>query len=220
VTRSDRSHNDWSRRGGGSALALIVALHAGVLWGLMQIESVREAVQEAVPIMVGLVTLPPKAPPKPQIEPPPPPKPPPVKPRPQPQMIAAQTEAPAPISAPIPEPVPVIEEPPPPPPPPAAAEPAPVIPPNFVAAYLDNPAPSYPSSSKRLGESGTVLLRVVVDENGRPASVDVATSSGFERLDRAAIDAVRRWKFVPAKQGDRAVKAAVLVPLEFQLTSS
>jgi hypothetical protein len=52
-----QSHNDWSRGGGGSALALILALHAGALWGLMQIESVREAVQDAVPIMVGLVTL-------------------------------------------------------------------------------------------------------------------------------------------------------------------
>ena len=213
-----QSHNDWSRGGGGSALALILALHAGALWGLMQIESVREAVQEAVPIMVGLVTLAPPEPPKPKIEPPPP-KPRPVKPKPQPQMIAAQTEAPAAITAPLPEPVPAIEEPPPAPPPPAA-EPAPVIPPNFLAAYLDNPAPAYPASSKRLGETGTVLLRVLVDERGRAESVDVATSSGFERLDRAAIDAVRRWKFVPARQGDRAVKAAVIVPLEFQLSSS
>jgi protein TonB len=220
MTRSNQAHNDWSRRGGGSALALILALHAGALWGLMQIQSVREAVEEAVPIMVGLVTLPPKEPPKPLIEPPPPPKPRPVKPKPEPQMIAAQTEAPAQITAPLPEPEPVIVEEPPPPPPPPAAAPAPIIPPSFVAAYLDNPAPAYPPRSKRLGETGTVLLRVVVDENGRPESVDVATSSGFARLDRAALDAVRRWKFVPAKQGGRAVKAAVLVPLEFQLSTS
>jgi protein TonB len=133
-------------------------------------------------------------------------------------MIAARTEAPVEMTAPLPEPEPVIVEEPPPPPPPAAA-PVPIIPPNFVAAYLDNPAPAYPASSKRLGETGTVLLRVVVDENGRPESINVTTSSGFERLDRAAIDAVRRWKFVPAKQGDRPVKAAVLVPLEFQLSS-
>lgn len=221
MSRGQTRQHDWSRGGGGpSALALIVALHAGVLWGLMQIESVRTAVQEAVPIMVGLVTLPPKEPPKPVIEPPPPPKPRPVKPKPKPQMIAAQTEAPAPISAPIPEPEPVIEAPPPPPAPAAPAPaPEPIIPPNFVAAYLDNPAPTYPASSKRLGEAGTVLLRVTVDENGRPESVKVATSSGFERLDRAAVDAVRRWKFVPARQGDRPVKAAVLVPLEFQLSS-
>lgn len=211
-------HDDWSRRGGRSALALILALHAGVLWGLMQIQSVREAVQEAVPIMVGLVTLPPKQEPKIEPPPPPPPKPRPLAPRPEPQMIAAQTEAPAAIEAPIPEPVSVIEEPPP-PPPPAATEPAPVVPPNYLAAYLDNPAPIYPASARRMGESGTVLLRVVVDENGRPESIKVASSSGFERLDRAAIDAVRRWKFVPARQGDRAVKAAVEVPLEFFPTS-
>lgn len=221
MNRSRARMQDWSHSGGGpSALALIVALHAGVLWGLMQIDSVRTAVQEAVPIMVGLVTLPPKEPPKPVVETPPPPKPRPVQPKPKPQMIAAQTEAPAAITAPIPEPEPVIEEPPPPPAPPAPPAPEPIVPPNFLAAYLDNPAPSYPASSKRLGETGTVLLRVTVDENGRPESVKVATSSGFERLDRAAIDAVRRWKFVPARQGDRPIKAAVLVPLEFQLSSS
>lgn len=221
MTRNS-SHNDWSRRGGGSALALILALHAGALWGLMQIQSVRDAVEEAVPIMVGLVTLPPKEEPKPQVEPPPPPKPRAVKPKPEPPRIAAVTDVPAEITAPMPEPEPVIveEPPPPPPPPPSAAAPAPIIPPNFVAAYLDNPAPAYPASAKRLGETGRVLLRVVVDENGRPESVNVATSSGFERLDRAAVDVVRRWKFVPARQGDRAVKAAVLVPIDFELSTS
>lgn len=213
-------HDDWSRRGGGAALALILALHAGVLWGLMQIRSVREAVQDAVPIMVGLVTLPPREPPRPVIQPPPPPRPRPAEPRPEPPVVAAQTEAPAPISVPIPEPAPVAEPPPPSPPPAPAAEPAPVIPPSFAATYLDNPPPSYPASSRRMGETGTVLLRVLVDEDGRPESVSVATSSGFDRLDRAALDAVRRWTFVPARQGDRTVKAAVLVPLEFQLSSS
>lgn len=218
MTRNS-SHNDWSRRGGGSALALILALHAGALWGLMQIQSVREAVEEAVPIMVGLVTLPPKEEPKPAVEPPPPPKPHPVRTKPELQMIAAVTDAPAEITAPMPKPEPVIAEEPAPPPPPAAA-PAPIVPPNFVAAYLDNPAPAYPASAKRMGETGRVLLRVVVDENGRPESVNVATSSGFERLDRAAVDVVRRWKFVPARQGERAVKAAVLVPIDFELSTS
>lgn len=133
-------------------------------------------------------------------------------------MIVAETPAPAPMMAPPPDPVPV--EPPPPPPPATPAAPAPIVPPSFVAAYLDNPPPSYPASAKRLGETGTVMLRVLVNPLGRPDSVEVERSSGYSRLDRAALDAVRKWKFVPAKQGDQAVAAWVLVPLNFELTTS
>ena len=211
-------HSDggWDEGSRWPAMLLIIALHIGALWGLMQIESVRKAVEEAAPIMVGLITLPPPEPPKPKIEPPP--KPAPVKPKPKPQMIAAETAAPSEMVAPVPEPV--IPEPPPPPPPAPPAPPAPIIPPNFVAAYLDNPPPVYPSASKRLGETGTVLLRVLVDEQGQSKSIEIQSSSGYSRLDRAALDAVRKWKFVPAKQGDRAISAAVLVPLTFELKNS
>ena len=194
-------------------MGAILAFHAVALWGLMQIESFREAVKDAAPIMVGLITLAPPEPPKP----PPPPKPPEIKPKPKPQMIAAETPAPAAIEAPPPEPV-VFEE----PPPPTQGEPAPlpVIPPNFVAAYLDNPAPRYPDSSKRLGESGLVVLRVRVSPEGRAESADIEKSCGFPRLDRAALDAVRKWKFVPAKQGEQPVAATVLVPLNFELNNT
>jgi len=215
--RGDHGGPGWDEGSRWPAMLLIVALHVGVLWGLMQVESVREAVQEVAPIMVGLITLPPPEPPKPKIEPPPP-KPVPVKPKPKPQMIVAETAAPSEMVAPMPEPV--MPEPPPPPPPAPPAPPAPIIPPNFVAAYLDNPPPVYPSASKRLGETGTVLLRVLVDEQGKSQSIEIQTSSGFSRLDRAALDAVRKWKFVPAKQGDRAISAAVLVPLTFELKNS
>lgn len=182
----------------------------------MQIESVRAAVQSVAPIMVGLITLQPPEAPKPKIDPPRK-KPAPVQPRPEPQRIATQTPEPATTEAPmpIPEPVPVEE-----PPPAEPAPPAPVTPPSFVAAYLDNPPPAYPASSKRFGETGTVTLRVQVGANGRAESVEVAQSSGFERLDRAALDAVRRWKFLPARQGDQAVAASVLVPLNFELSPS
>ena len=74
--------------------------------------------------------------------------------------------------------------------------------------------------SKRRGEAGTVLLRVVVNTRGTPDSVEVARSSGHPRLDRAATDAVRKWRFVPARQGDRAMTAAVLVPISFELKPS
>ena len=215
--RARRGGDHWDRGRNWPALAFIVALHVVALWGLMQIQSVRDAVQEMAPIMVGLITLPPPEPPKRKIEPPPP-KPAPVKPKPKPQMIV--TEAPAPTEMVAPPPEPVIEEPPPPPPPAPPAPPAPIIPPNFVAAYLDNPAPTYPATSKRLGETGTVILRVLVNPQGRADSVQVERSSSYSRLDRAALDAVRQWKFVPAKQGDQAVAAWVLVPLNFELKTS
>ncbi len=97
------------------------------------------------------------------------------------------------------------------------APPAPVIPPSFNAAYLDNPAPAYPALSRRMGEQGRVLLRVFVEADGMSSRVELRSSSGFERLDQAALDAVRRWKFVPAKQGDQAVGAWVVVPILFNL---
>lgn len=92
-----------------------------------------------------------------------------------------------------------------------------VIPPRFDAAYLQNPAPTYPPLSRRMGEEGRVILRVFVEPDGRPSQVDIRTGSGSPRLDQAALDAVRRWKFVAAKQGNEAVGAWVLVPIVFSL---
>ncbi|MFZ5793860.1 MAG: energy transducer TonB, partial [Pseudomonadota bacterium] len=94
---------------------------------------------------------------------------------------------------------------------------APVAPPRFDADYLDNPKPVYPPLSRRMGEEGKVVLRVFVDASGLPAQVEVRTSSGSERLDRAAVSAIGRWKFVPARQGSEAVAAWVLVPIVFSL---
>ncbi len=114
---------------------------------------------------------------------------------------------------------------PPAPPSPAAAAPvreAPVaiVPPRFDAAYLSNPAPAYPSASRRMGEEGRVLLRVQVGADGRPTDVSIAKSSGFSRLDDIARDTVlRSWRFVPARQGDQAVAGAVKVPIDFTLSS-
>lgn len=94
---------------------------------------------------------------------------------------------------------------------------APLIPPVFNANYLENPAPIYPSASRRLAEKGRVVLRVYVSALGRAERVDIRTSSGFERLDRAALDAVGSWRFVPARRGEEAVAAWVLVPISFTL---
>lgn len=90
-------------------------------------------------------------------------------------------------------------------------------PPKFGVAYLHNPAPEYPQLSQRAGEEGRVLMRVVVSAEGLPASVEVLTSSGFERLDKAAVAAVKQWRFEPARKGSQAITAAVNVPLSFTL---
>lgn len=62
-----------------------------------------------------------------------------------------------------------------------------------------------------------MVLRVYVEASGAASKVEVSSSSGFERLDRSAANAVSRWKFVPARQGSEAVAASVLVPIVFSL---
>jgi protein TonB len=70
-----------------------------------------------------------------------------------------------------------------------------------------------------MGEEGKVVLRVFVNEEGLPAKVELRTPSGFSRLDSVALETVRQWKFVPARRGDQAVAAWVLVPISFSLRS-
>ena len=90
---------------------------------------------------------------------------------------------------------------------------------SFDAAYLNNPAPAYPLISRRQGEFGKVLLLVQVTPHGTAAQVEIKQSCGFPRLDEAALEAVRKWHFVPARHGDVAVAASVVVPLSFKLNS-
>ena len=77
--------------------------------------------------------------------------------------------------------------------------------------------PSYPSTARRLGVQGTTLLRVQVLEDGRVGGIDVEQSAGHPDLDQAATDAVRRWRFEPARRGDQAVAMWVRLPVEFRL---
>ncbi len=93
-------------------------------------------------------------------------------------------------------------------------------PPKFGVAYLNNPAPEYPRLSQRAGEEGKVLMKVLVSAEGRPESVDVIKSSGFERLDKAAVTAVKQWRFEPARKGGKTLSAYVNVPLSFSLTQN
>lgn len=89
--------------------------------------------------------------------------------------------------------------------------------PVFNATYLDNPAPIYPSSAKRDGIQGKVLLLVNVSAHGFAKDVRISESSGYSSLDNAAKNAVLSWKFVPARQYGKAIDAHVLVPIEFKL---
>ena len=87
----------------------------------------------------------------------------------------------------------------------------------FDADYLHNPIPAYPAFSLRLREEGRVLLKVWVAAQGGAKQVVMARSSGYARLDEAAQDAVRQWRFVPAKSGEQLVDSWVLVPVQFSL---
>lgn len=83
--------------------------------------------------------------------------------------------------------------------------------------YSQNPPPDYPSIAQRRRYQGTVILDVYVLENGQVGDLRVAESSNYSLLDRAALKAVRRWQFDPARKGDREVAMWVKVPIRFDL---
>ncbi len=88
------------------------------------------------------------------------------------------------------------------------------------AAYRTTAKPDYPERARREGKEGRVLLRVLVDIDGRSEIVQIDTSSGSELLDQAARDAVKRWRFAPARDGDKAVASWIKIPIEFRLSDA
>ena len=110
----------------------------------------------------------------------------------------------------------------PPPPPAAAATPTTEAP--VAAAAGDrpqpiadqSPPPSYPPAALRRGDSGTVVVRVDVDATGYPSNVTIIERSGSRDLDRAASDAVRRWRFQPAQSNGQPVPGSIEVPFDFK----
>lgn len=102
-------------------------------------------------------------------------------------------------------------------PPPTKVGNGPLTAPRFDADYLENPKPTYPALSRRMGEEGKVVLRVFVDATGRVGKLEILHSSSFPRLDQAALQAVGQWRFVPARQGGEPLAAWVQVPLVFRL---
>jgi protein TonB len=90
---------------------------------------------------------------------------------------------------------------------------------SFKANYGINPKPIYPPLARSRGWEGKVLLRVNVSADGHADSVAIYHSSEHEVLDDAAVEAVEKWLFIPAKQGDRAVPCTVIVPINFTLNT-
>lgn len=80
---------------------------------------------------------------------------------------------------------------------------------------LSTPAPRYPPEALRMRAGGTVRVRVTVAADGGVDRLDLAEGSGNRHLDRAALEAVRRWRFQPATRGGQPVAAEVVVPIEF-----
>ena len=195
-------------------IAGVAALHGALIWALLLVPAVRQAVRENVPIFVDLI--PPQAPPTP---PPPPPRVPVVPPR-APALVVGKA-APSPAAAFVVEPPPaepaspapfVVAE------VPAPAEPPSpkLIPPSGVH-YLVPPPLEYPRASRRMGEMGKVLVRIFITEDGLPRQVQVTQSSGHARLDEAAIAAVHKARFKPYTENGRAMAGWAFIPLSFDL---
>jgi len=92
-----------------------------------------------------------------------------------------------------------------------------ITPPQFGAAYLSNPKPIYPAFARRMGMEGMVMLKVLVSREGNPLRIDVAKSSGYDIFDKTAVEAVKKWRFVPARQGDTPIEEWVQVPIAFHM---
>ena len=86
-----------------------------------------------------------------------------------------------------------------------------------VPEAISKPAPRYPTDALRNGETGKVVVRIEVGADGEPTAVSVVGRSGSRSLDRAAVQAAKRWRFRPAQQNGRAVAGAVEVPIAFAL---
>jgi len=220
-------------------MAWVALLHGLVMLWLLARQEVLAPV-ETPPLVVRLIAPEPAVQPDTRPEPMPvrpvPPKPvvkqPSPLPRPvqlhqpvvAPPVVASQAPSPVATAAPVappPEESSVAKADPQPAVAPAEPQPAtrdePVEQPRFDADYLDNPAPGYPPLSRKLREEGQVLLRVRVTAEGRAEQVNLHRSSGYERLDERALQTVRQWKFMPARQGGKPVDAWVIVPIQFSL---
>lgn len=207
-------------------LGLIIFVHAAFLYAL-QSGLLRQAAQAALPKEVYASFLAPDKPPEPE------------RPKPQPKtvpIIRKAVTAPLPV-APVINAIPseqAITVPPPAPAPIAATEPVAATAPTPVEAaapsaqiktfssgveYIQPPQPVYPPTSKRMGEEGRIILRVLINEKGRPERVDIQKSSGSPRLDDAAKQAVLQALFKPHAENGKTLAVYAIVPITFHLNN-
>jgi protein TonB len=202
----------------------VVLFHIAAIW-VLQTGLVRQALEAVVPVEILSEFI---EPPKPKSEPPPPPPKPVVQavqrqtapPPPMPLAIADPTPAPdAPtgvVAPPVPVPLPPITA-----PVTATPTPAPVAPqielPSSDADYLHNPRPNYPAQSRRMGEQGKVVVRVLIGVDGLAQKAEIRQSSGFERLDDAALATVKSWHYVPGKRAGVVEAMWFSVPINYVL---
>ena len=222
--------NRAQRRG---VVAAIVGLHVLAVWGLLQVQAVREAAVQAAPILVSLLATPtPPAPPPPA--PAPAPKVTPrarLQPAPAPKLLAT-TASPTPEAVIVPPPTETPEPEPAPPQPtapvshveavavaaPPAPPPAPKLLPDDAVQYLQAPQLAYPPLSLRRRETGLVTVRAYIGtEGGTSRTVQVERSSGHPRLDQAALAAVQGARFKPYAERGRPVEGWALIPIRFEL---
>lgn len=104
-----------------------------------------------------------------------------------------------------------------PPTPTPKSTPAQVVQPSTDADYLNNPAPPYPRISKRMGEQGTVTIRVFINTAGRAEQAEIRHSSGYTRLDESALATVKSWRFVPRQRNGVPEAMWFNVPIRFVL---
>lgn len=98
------------------------------------------------------------------------------------------------------------------------SRPVSTTPARWQAAYLHNPPPEYPWQARQRSQQGVVWLSVEVLASGQSGQVSVLRSSGVPSLDQAALRAVSRWRFVPARQGQTTVDSRVEIPIRFRLS--
>ena len=101
--------------------------------------------------------------------------------------------------------------------PPAPPAPPRIQLPDSNADYLNNRPPPYPALSKRLGEQGKVVVRVFIDTDGNATQAEIRTSSGYDRLDQAAMDGIRKWRFKPGTSNGTPQTMWVNVPMKWEL---
>lgn len=197
------------------ALSASIALNIAALIAVirpMAPEFVQTIKRAAEPIIVTWSNPPPEVKPVPTMDIPPPP-------------VHRTVARPVPTPAPTPSPV-AIEEPnanavpvtAAPATPSTPVETAPSAPVEATLAYMQAPAPVYPSAARRMHMQGTVILRVLVDVDGKPLQVVVESSSGHAELDRAAQNQVlSKWRFQPATAQGHPTQAWARIPVTFNL---